>query len=97
MIDGILYSKDGKYLLKCPRGKTGHVSIPEGTKTIGLEAFRGCMISSVSLPDSLTEIKGNAFSCSLIQKIDFGHGITIMKLMYSHTATTLYMSKSLPT
>lgn len=76
VIDGILYSKDGKYLLKCPRGKTGHVSIPEGTKTIGLEAFRGCMISSVSLPDSLTEIKGNAFSCSLIQKIDFGHGIT---------------------
>ena len=76
VIDGILYSKDGKYLLKCPRGKTGHVSIPEGTKTIGVEAFRGCMISSVSLPDSLTEIKGNAFSCSLIQKIDFGHGIT---------------------
>lgn len=34
------------------------------------------MISSVSLPDSLTEVKGNAFSCSLIQKIDFGHGIT---------------------
>lgn len=76
VIDGILYSKDGRYLLKCPRGKTGHVSIPEGTKTIGVEAFRGCMISSVSLPDSLTEIKGNAFSCSLIQKIDFGHGIT---------------------
>lgn len=76
VIDGILYSKDGKYLLKCPRGKTGHVSIPEGTKTIGVEAFRGCMISSVSLPDSLTEIKGNAFSCSLIQKIDFGHEIT---------------------
>ena len=76
VIDGILYSKDGKYLLKCPRGKTGHVSIPEGTKTIGVEAFRGCMISSVSLPDSLTEIKGNAFSCSLIQKIGFGHGIT---------------------
>ena len=29
IIDGILYSKDRKYLLKCPRGKTGHVSIPE--------------------------------------------------------------------
>lgn len=75
-IDSIVYSYDGKRLLKCPRGKTGHVSIPEGTKTIGVEAFRECMISSVSLPDSLTEIKGNAFSCSLIQKIDFGHGIT---------------------
>ena len=76
VIDGILYSKNGEHLFKCPRGKTGHVSIPEGTKTIDAEAFRGCMISSVSLPDSLTEIKGNAFSCSLIQKIDFGHGIT---------------------
>lgn len=76
VIDGILYSKDGKYLLKCPRGKTGHVSIPEGTKTIGVEAFRECMISSVSLPDSLTGIKDNAFSGSMIQEIDFGHGIT---------------------
>lgn len=76
VIDGILYSKDGKYLLKCPRGKTGHVSIPEGTKTIGAKAFHKCLISSVSLPDSLTEIKDNAFSGSTIQEIDFGHGIT---------------------
>lgn len=84
IIDGILYSKDGKYLLKCPRGKTGHVSIPEGVKTIGTEAFRGCMIPSVSFPDSLTEIKDNAFSCSLIQKIDFGHGITSLGYYESH-------------
>ena len=76
VIDGILYSKNGQRLLKCPQGKTGHVSIPEGTRTILSEAFRGCMISSVSLPDSLTEIKDNAFSSSMIQEIDFGHGIT---------------------
>ena len=76
VIDGILYSKNGQRLLKCPQGKTGHVSIPEGTRTILAEAFRGCMISSVSLPDSLTEIKDNAFSSSMMQEIDFGHGIT---------------------
>ena len=76
VIDGILYSKNGEHLFKCPRGKTGHVSIPEGTKTIDAEAFRECMISSVSLPDSLTGIKDNAFSGSMIQEIDFGHGIT---------------------
>ena len=38
-IDGIVYSYDGKRLLKCPRGKIGHVAIPEGTEVIAANAF----------------------------------------------------------
>ena len=39
-IDGIVYSYDGKSLLKCPRDKTGHISIPEGTEVIAASAFK---------------------------------------------------------
>lgn len=38
-IDGILYSKDGKILLKCPVKKTGDIVIPEGTEEIMENAF----------------------------------------------------------
>jgi hypothetical protein len=39
------------------------LSIPEGVTSIGYEAFRGLRISSVTIPKSVKEIKGGAFSC----------------------------------
>lgn len=75
VIDGILYSKDGRYLLKCPRGKTGHVTIPKGTEIIAANAFKHCHIDSVSFPSTLIQLENDAFASSTVKKIDFGIGI----------------------
>ncbi len=74
-IDGIAYSCDGKRLLKCPRGKIGHVTIPEGTEVIAASAFKHCHIDSVSFPSTLIKLENDAFVSSTVKKIDFGTGI----------------------
>ena len=38
-VKNILYTKDGSKLIWCPEGKTGTVTIPEGTSIIGKGAF----------------------------------------------------------
>lgn len=78
-IDGILYSKDGKTLVRCPMGRTGEVRIPEGTKKIDEYAFKECRISSVIFPDSLNDIGEKAFAeCKNLKHIDCGRGIKIL-------------------
>ena len=75
-VDGILYSKDGKSLILCPRGKDGAVDIPEGTEYICEKAFSKSHISAIKFPDSLKEIGQFAFECcENLVNIDFGHGI----------------------
>lgn len=74
--DGILYSKDGKILIKCPMGRTGNIVIPEGVEIIESLAFKECKISSVIFPDSLKRIGEKAFcDCQQLSYIDFGNGI----------------------
>ena len=76
-IDGILYSKDGKKLLKCPAKKTGEVIIPNGVIEICAHAFGNSEIESVIFPDSLKVIGSYAFkNCSYLKNVDFGNGIT---------------------
>ena len=48
------------------------LSIPEGVTSIGCEAFRELRISSVTIPQSVKEIKGRAFSCC-----DFLNSVTV--------------------
>ena len=73
--DGILYSPDMEYLIKCPTKKTGDIKIPEGVKFIVEYAFFESEISSVTLPSTLKQIFLNAFRYSKLSKIDFGTGI----------------------
>ncbi len=48
------------------------LSIPESVISIGYEAFRELRISSVTIPKSVKEIKGRAFSCC-----DFLNSVTV--------------------
>lgn len=73
--DGILYSPDMEYLIKCPTKKTGDIKIPEGVKYIVEYAFFESEISSVAFPSTLKQIFLNAFRYSKLSKIDFGTGI----------------------
>lgn len=63
-VDGIVYSADGKNLIVCPRGKSGSVTIVDGTESIGECAFQGC--SKLTLVDFCTSLKSIdecAFRC----------------------------------
>lgn len=58
---GALYSKDGKRLLKGPKGFS-HYDIKEGTEIICNSAFYQCYnLTSISIPTSVTTIGSAAF------------------------------------
>ncbi|MBP5622905.1 MAG: leucine-rich repeat domain-containing protein [Thermoguttaceae bacterium] len=63
-IDGVLFTKDGKTLIKYPEGKDGeNYSVPEGVQTLFDYAFGKCpSLKSVVLPESATTIGDRAFS-----------------------------------
>lgn len=67
-LEGVLYTKDGKKLLKCPIAlySTSYV-VPDGVETIAEYAFQKCQnIEKFTLPESLSTIETSAFSnCSM--------------------------------
>lgn len=76
-VDGVLFSKDKKTLLRYPEGKTQtSYTVPDGVDTIGKSAFRGCKLHAVTLPDSLTGIGSGAFSWSKVRSITIPNGVT---------------------
>ena len=71
-IDGALFSKDGKTLIKCPCGtESDSFAIPEGVETIGKTAFASChWIQAIVIPDGCKKIEADAFyNCSKLTKI----------------------------
>ena len=67
---GVLYSKDGKRLLKC-KSTLKTYSISNNTEVICSNAFSGCTsLKQISIPDSVTTIGDFAFwGCVSLQKI----------------------------
>lgn len=75
-IDGILYTADGKTIIKCPGKMTGRIVIPDGVYKIAKNAFSGSDISSVEIPDSVKIIQEYAFSgCRELSEISIGSGL----------------------
>lgn len=68
--DGLVYSADGKTLLYCPTGKTGTVTVQDGTEIIAANAFRRSMADHVVLPESLRTIEANAFIGSNLSSVE---------------------------
>ena len=76
--DGLLYSKDGKTLLRCPMGKTGTIVIPEGIEEIGYRAFARCHINKVQFPSTLKKINYHAFyDCDDLQSVYISDNIVL--------------------
>ncbi|MBQ9116827.1 MAG: leucine-rich repeat domain-containing protein [Clostridia bacterium] len=62
-VDGVLYTKGGKVLVRYPMAKFGDFTLPSGVRKISENAFSGCHgLCSIVLHDNLTEIFKNAFS-----------------------------------
>lgn len=69
--NGIFYA--GRHLIKASPSVSGEVTVKEGTKYIGDNAFEDCTyVTSVVLPDSLIQIGAYAFSgCTALDSITF--------------------------
>ncbi len=60
--DGVLLSKDGKTLYRCPSAKRGGTyKIPDGVEVVEEKAFAFCGFERIELPESLRTIKKQAF------------------------------------
>ena len=78
-IDGNLYSKDGKTLIKYAIGKTDtNFTIPDSVTSIGVEAFSGCSsLTSIVIPDSVISIGDGAFYiCESLTSVVIGNSVT---------------------
>ena len=77
-LNGILYTKDGKTLIRCAEGKTDTAfTVPEGVEVIGDYAFYCSNIISISLPDTVTSIGDCAFAaCLALTSISLPDGVT---------------------
>ncbi len=61
-INGVLYSKDGTLLIKCPTEKAGSLTIPSSVRKIADNAFQGCSkLTRVTIPNSVTYIGKESF------------------------------------
>lgn len=76
-IDGVLYTKSGKTLVRYPVGKKAtSFSIPSGVKVIGDHAFENTRLEKVTFNNNLETIKESAFLASSIESIILPKGIT---------------------
>ena len=78
-IDGILYTADGTTLLNCPIHRFDPVAVPDGVRTIAERAFMNSNITSVVLPNTLTEIGYGAFAwCKHLTKVTIPASVTTL-------------------
>lgn len=75
-LGGVLMSRDHT-LLVCPGGKTGSYTVPHGVTAIGDTAFDSPHLTSITIPNSVTNIQWHAFkSCTALINITIGSGVT---------------------
>lgn len=84
-VDGVLYDKDMKTLLRCPKSKEGVFVVPDGVEKIEGYAFHGCiLLTGVRLPESVRSIgssenpnyNGNCFYfCLMLKDINIPEGV----------------------
>lgn len=79
-VNGVLYSKDGTLLIKCPTEKQGSFTVPSTVKKIAACAFEDCTkLTRITVPDSVTSIGEEAFrNCSLLRSIRLSNYIRVI-------------------
>ena len=72
LIDGVLFSEEGKTLLECPKDKKGKYTIPQEVTTIGEKAFAFCAdLTEIAIPPSVKTIGDWAFyECAGLTEVD---------------------------
>ncbi len=72
-VDGVVFDKQRRTLLRYPPGRKGHYTIPDGVETIGAAAFGNTRsLPAVTVPQSVRTIGGIAFvSCPGLKALYF--------------------------
>ena len=77
---GVLFSKDKKTLILCPKGKSGAYEIPSGVKVIGKEAFSGCAnFTGITIPNTVEKIEASAFASCYFTSLEIPDSVTVME------------------
>lgn len=75
-IDGVLYSKDGKTLVRYPGYRDDEeYTVPDGVETILPDAFFNAALKKIVLPASLKEIGSGCFRNAVIDEVEFSEGL----------------------
>ena len=76
--DGVLFDKNMKTLLYCPRGKSGIYTVPTGVTNIDAYAFCSCnQLESIIISESVISIEYDAFSfCTSLTSILIPDSVT---------------------
>lgn len=76
--DGVLYSKDKRELLYCPKNFSGIYRVAEEVKRIGKSAFRNCnQLTEIVLPEGLEVIGDTAFyDCTQLKQISLPKSVS---------------------
>ena len=77
-VDGVLFTKDGKRLVRFPQEKSGTYTIPAGVKTISQYAFKKSRkLTEIVIPDSVSNIGEGAFyGCRSLTNITLPKKVT---------------------
>ena len=77
-LDGVLFSKDGTELIRCPEGKSGSYTIPDGVVSIGDYAFYDCKdLVTVTIPNGVSRIGSWSFGyCSSLTGLKIPASVT---------------------
>ncbi|WP_195660161.1 MULTISPECIES: leucine-rich repeat domain-containing protein [Bacteroides] len=94
VFDGVIFSADGKTLIKYPRDKVGEEYIvPEGTEIIGENAFEFTNVIRVTLPSTLKEIRDFAFKdCRFLEWVIWKNFPKIGNSIFWNTHTLFEIS-----
>lgn len=60
-IDGVLFDKSKKIIIRFPAARTGTYTIPDGVETIGYGSFKNCGLTKIDIPVGVKYIESFAF------------------------------------
>jgi len=89
--DGVLYSKDKKYLIKYPEAKAAtSFSVPNGTVFIQPGAFQKCsVLQNITIPDSVHYVIGSFSACKSLESVVFQGATTEISKFEFYNCTAL--------
>lgn len=79
--DGVLYSRDGKVLLRCATEKSGAFTVPDSVVRISAHAFKGChKLTSITMGNQVKGIGNSVFEgCSSVKEISLSSNVTRLR------------------
>ncbi|MBO4847791.1 MAG: leucine-rich repeat domain-containing protein [Clostridia bacterium] len=89
-VGGVLYNKDKTLLMRCPQGYVGTCEIDPVCEEIHFDAFQNCsVLTSVSIPASVTKIGNQAFQYSGLTSITIPETVTVLENSFCQSCPNL--------